>query len=112
MEKGKKELRREMERLVSQRRAGRISLGGKLVAQWGFLPEFNLCGQGRKGWGEQGALALGQQQYGRELQSSIGREGESDCEISEARGLYSSVRGGGYHVRLYGGTGNGPPSAV
>ena len=60
----KKEIRREMERLVSQRRAGRISLGGKLVAQWGFLLEFNLCGQGRKGRGTGGALGLGQQQYG------------------------------------------------
>lgn len=48
------ELRRAMERLVSQRvrdgrREGRISLGGKLVAQWGFLLEFNLSGWGRKG---------------------------------------------------------------
>lgn len=43
-----------MERIVSQRvrnrrREGRISLGGKLVAQWGFLLEFNLSGWGRKG---------------------------------------------------------------
>lgn len=29
-------------------REGRISLGGKLVAQWGFLLEFNLSGWGRK----------------------------------------------------------------
>lgn len=55
-EGGKKELRRAMERLVSQRvrerrREGRISLGGKLVAQWGFLLEFNLSGWGRKGRG-------------------------------------------------------------
>lgn len=53
-EKKKKELRRAMERLVSQRvrerrREGRISLGGKLVAQWGFLLEFNLSCWGRKG---------------------------------------------------------------
>lgn len=43
-----------MEKLVSQsrgrerRREGRIGLGGKLVAQWGFLLEFNLSGWGRK----------------------------------------------------------------
>lgn len=50
----KKELRGAMQRLVSQRvrerrKEGRMSLGGKLVAQWGFLLEFNLSGWGRKG---------------------------------------------------------------
>lgn len=62
-----------MERLVSQRvrerrREGRISLGGKLVAQWGFLLEFNLSGRGRKGRREgregEAGTGLGQQQYG------------------------------------------------
>ena len=63
-----------MERLVSQRvgerrREGRISLGGKLVALWGFLLEFNLSGRRRKGRkegrdGEAGTGSLGQQQYG------------------------------------------------
>lgn len=34
-----------------KRREGRISLGGKLVALWGFLLEFNLsaAGEGRRG---------------------------------------------------------------
>lgn len=58
-----------MERLVSQRlreaergereggREGRISLGGKLVALWGFLLEFSLSAagegrRGRRGWRE------------------------------------------------------------
>ena len=65
-----------MERLVSQRvmerrREGRISLGGKLVALWGFLLEFNLSGWGRKGRKEgregregKAGTSLGQQQYG------------------------------------------------
>lgn len=54
-EEGGKELKRVMEQLVSQRvrerrRESRISWGGgKLVAQWGFLLEFNLSSWGRKG---------------------------------------------------------------
>lgn len=55
----KRELRRAMEKLVSQRvsereREGRISLGGKLVAQWGFLLEFNLSGREGRGGGREG----------------------------------------------------------
>lgn len=63
-----KTLGRMMEELVSQRRRrerrreGRIGLGGKLVAQWGFLLEFNLSGWGRKRRRE--GNGPGQRQYG------------------------------------------------
>lgn len=52
-QRGEKELRRVMERLVSQsegeKEGEQDKLGEKLVAQRGFLLEFNLSGWGRKG---------------------------------------------------------------
>lgn len=81
-EKKKKKMKRgsdgetcepESERGRKRREGGRegsISLGGKLVALWGFLLEFSLSAagegrRGRRGWREgRVGNSLGQQQYG------------------------------------------------
>lgn len=51
-----------------EKKGGQDKFGGKLVAQWGFLPEFSLSGWGRKGRREgregEAGTSLGQQQYG------------------------------------------------